>query len=852
MTDLRDQLQHTLGAAYALDRELGGGGMSRVFVAEESALGRQVVVKVLSPELTGGVNLDRFKREIQLAARLQHPHIVPLLAAGDVDGLPYFTMPLVEGESLGARLRRGELPVSEAVAILRDVAKALEYAHAKGIVHRDIKPDNVLLSGGSATVTDFGVAKAVSGATLGDGTLTGRGIALGTPAYMAPEQAAADPHTDHRADIYAFGVMAYEMLAGRSPFAGRSSQQMLTAHVTEVPLGIDRVRPAVPPALAELVMRCLEKRAADRPQSARELLVALDAVGTPTASTSASLGTARRQWVIGTAVGAVIVAGVAAVPAYRSLARPPIARRLVVAPLVDLTGDTAFATLGRIAADMITQGIQQTETIDVVSSSVVTVATGNEPGGSSTPSDLARRVHASTLVSGAVYKQGDSLRFQAQVTDVASGRLVQAVEGVMAPVSNPMVGVIALRDRLMGTVAISDAQRASSLGTGAPKFEAYREFAQGSERFVQRNYAAAAPFVERAIAIDSSFGAAYVTLAAAHVNLGHYANADTVIQAADRHRSEFSRADRLMLDYTHGILEHDRERALKAVQEWAARDSAPLSLYLVGLSANYLNRPRLAVNAFAHVRDTLFFTTGWSPYFTNYAASHHMLGEFKEELQVARRLEKLYTPFFASRIRALAGRGELTALNTLLDSLGRYSMDTVSTAGDYMVTAARELRAHGREAAADSILRRARVWFESRPPAERQRVSWRRSVANVLYELSAFDSARTIFTSLVGKDSTNLADRGRLGAIAAHLGDRPGADSIASALSRVRIPYTFGEQDYQRAVIAAASGDKAAAVQLLQAAIRAGTYFGLRFHTEREFQSLRGYEPFDAILRPSG
>jgi eukaryotic-like serine/threonine-protein kinase len=206
---LREHLQSALGSTYSLERELGGGGMSRVFVAEDSTLGRKVVVKVLAPELGGGVNLDRFKREISLAARLQHPHIVPLLTAGEVDGLPYFTMPFVEGESLRARVSAGELPVNDAIAILRDVAKALEYAHSKGVVHRDIKPDNVLLTGGSAAVTDFGVAKAVSESTQSGTTLTGIGVALGTPAYMAPEQAAADPTTDARADIYAFGAMAY-------------------------------------------------------------------------------------------------------------------------------------------------------------------------------------------------------------------------------------------------------------------------------------------------------------------------------------------------------------------------------------------------------------------------------------------------------------------------------------------------------------------------------------------------------------------------------------------------------------------------------------------------------------------
>ena len=280
--DLRDQLQHTLGASYTLDRELGGGGMSRVFMAEDTVLGRSVVVKVLPPEMASGVSIERFKREISLAARLQHPHIVPLLSAGETGGLPYFTMPFVEGESLRARLARGaEIPIKEAVRLLREVASALAYAHRKGVIHRDIKPENVLITEQHAVVTDFGVAKAISAATQADGDgLTAVGVALGTPAYMAPEQVAGDPATDHRADIYAFGVIAYELLAGRAPFTGRAAQALMAAHVLETPEPLNRRRSGIPEQLAALVMRCLEKSPDNRPQSAEHILRSLDDVPT--------------------------------------------------------------------------------------------------------------------------------------------------------------------------------------------------------------------------------------------------------------------------------------------------------------------------------------------------------------------------------------------------------------------------------------------------------------------------------------------------------------------------------------------------------------------------------------------
>ena len=288
--DLRAELQQHLGAAYTLGRELGGGGMSRVFLAEENRLGRTVVVKVLSPDLAQGLNADRFEREIKLAASLQQANIVPLLVAGDVGGLPYFTMPYVEGESLRTRLGRGPIPINEVVAILRDVTRALAYAHARGVVHRDIKPDNVLLSGGTAVVTDFGIAKAISASRTdagGGGTLTQLGTSLGTPAYMAPEQVAGDPGVDQRVDLYALGCMAYELITGQQPFANRTPQKMLAAHLTETATPVANIRPDCPPQLAALVTRLMAKEPSARPQTAAEILPVLDTGTTPSGASVA-------------------------------------------------------------------------------------------------------------------------------------------------------------------------------------------------------------------------------------------------------------------------------------------------------------------------------------------------------------------------------------------------------------------------------------------------------------------------------------------------------------------------------------------------------------------------------------
>jgi len=282
MDDLRTQLEQALSPTYTLERELGGGGMSRRYLAREVALDRWVVIKVLAPELLEGVSVERFRREILLAAQLQHPHVVPVLAAGDAGGIPWFAMPYVEGQSLRQRLAEGPLEIGEVISTLRDVARALAYAHARGIVHRDIKPGNVLLSSGSATVTDFGIAKAISAARKGEAvmgaTLTRVGTSIGTPTYMSPEQALGDPNIDHRADLYSFGVLAYELLTGHPPFQAEAPARMLAAHMGETPRDVREVRADCPAPLAELVMACLAKDPGERPSQAGNLARVLDSI----------------------------------------------------------------------------------------------------------------------------------------------------------------------------------------------------------------------------------------------------------------------------------------------------------------------------------------------------------------------------------------------------------------------------------------------------------------------------------------------------------------------------------------------------------------------------------------------
>ena len=310
MTDLLDRLKTALADRYTIEREIGAGGMATVYLAEDLKNKRKVAVKVLRPQLAATLGSERFLREIGITARLQHPHILRLIDSGEADGFLYYVMLYVKRQSLRDKLaKEGELPVTDAVHILRDVVDALASAHKLGVVHRDIKPDNVMLADRYAMVKDFGVAKAVSEATDRQ-QLTTAGVVLGTPAYMAPEQTVADPHIDHRADIYAVGTLAYEMLTGRPPFLGANPQAVMAAHVKETPVPVTSRRSTVPPKLAQLIAKCLEKSPADRWQTAEGLLPQLEALATPSggimpAETRPVRRVAARSKKVGVGVAAV-------------------------------------------------------------------------------------------------------------------------------------------------------------------------------------------------------------------------------------------------------------------------------------------------------------------------------------------------------------------------------------------------------------------------------------------------------------------------------------------------------------------------------------------------------------------
>ena len=433
MPSISDRLLSALGGSYTIERELTGGGMALVFVGEDHDLGRKVVIKILPPELAASVSAERFRREILTVARLQHPHIVPVLKAGDVDGLPYFVMPYVDGESIDVRLRRTRtLSVRETLGIMKDVARALAFAHAQGVVHRDIKPGNVLLAAGSATVTDFGVAKALSSARRsgekGAG-LTNTGMSLGTILYMAPEQAAGDPDIDGRADIYSLGITAYEMLAGTAPFAALGPRAMLTARLTLAPPPLSRIRKDVPAGLERLIARCLAIDPADRPQTAAELVEALEDPQTLSGSfaSSATRIARRGSRVTRAVVGALALVGAIVVSAgiyervhtgnssvlaesTANAAKPVDLGVIAVLPFVNLGADSSNGYLATGVTNAVAGKLMKTPGLRVLA-----------PG---RPRSVKRRsdttstanVAARLVLEGTVERVGDRLRVTARLS----------------------------------------------------------------------------------------------------------------------------------------------------------------------------------------------------------------------------------------------------------------------------------------------------------------------------------------------------------------------------------------------------------------------------------------------------
>ena len=587
--DLAGILQAALGSSYRIDRELGGGGMSRVFVAEEVALGRRVVVKVLPPELAADVDARRFRREVRLAARLQHPHIVPLLAAGEVEGLLYYTMPYVAGESLRERLTRERpLPVDEALRLAGDVADALHYAHGQGVAHRDVKPGNILLSGGHALVTDFGIAQALSGSEVsgetpasslsssvepGSGTgpdrLTATGLMVGTPQYMSPEQASGDG-VDGRSDIYSLGCVLYEMLAGEPPHAAATTRKALLQALHEPPPPLRNARPEVPLAVEQALARSLAPAPDARFQNAGEFAQAL---ATSRASTALPLRRWRSRGVVAVLLMLLAAMGATAggymVVRELGIGRPSTLlstgflqprERLLIA---DFRSRTPDSLLGLTVADAFRTDFARSSVVTTMSLTQVAEALERtrRPATARLDPALAREVAIrqgiKTILTGEVSTLGKGYLISAQLVASKNREVLVADRETAEDVTR----IIAAVDRLSKRLREHIGESLSSLRSEPPLDEVTTSSLEALWKYNQAMYAAHVKsdtrrtimLLEEAVALDTGFATAYRSLGAFLFLGGERERAVAAFNKALQHRDRLTSQER---DHTLALYYH--------------------------------------------------------------------------------------------------------------------------------------------------------------------------------------------------------------------------------------------------------------------------------------------------------
>ena len=878
MLDALEALRDSLAPHYDIERQIGAGGMARVFLAVEQHPHRRVAIKVIAPELSNRLLRERFIREVDLSSKLSHPHIVPIFSAGEAAGLFYYVMPYVEGESLRQRLlRERRLPLEAALHITRDVADALAFAHAQGIIHRDIKPENILLSGDHAIVADFGIARAISAA--GALTLTQTGQAIGSPGYMSPEQALGTGDLDARTDIYSLGCVLFEMLAGEPPVPSFGERLIRNWGALEASEGLRRVAGREARGVKHAISTALAPLPDERFPTAGEFAAALGGPAHRTSVPTRGVLAGRRGRRLTLAAGTLAAAAAAVVLAVRRPAAGLNDRRVVVAVIENHTGDPSLDNLGHMAADWVTQGLAQTGLVEVVPSMSVMTASRASEGHGSAHLDaaglraLGRETGAGTVVWGAYYRQGDSVRFQVQISAAKDGTVLRALDPVAGPLAQPLDAVEALRQRVMAALATLFDSRLSRWATTAsqpPNFQAYQEFIGGLDRFVQFDMRGAIAHFERAVAVDTTFRLPLIFAANAHMNVGEFAVADSLGHALERHAGRFAPLDRAYLAWVLATCRGDGPEALRAARAMANLAPGSEALYLVAEDAMALNRPREAVDALVGLGPDRGFTRGWWVYWSDLTSAWHLVGDHRRELQAA--LEGLRRfpdnpQILATQVRALAALGRVEEMRRgVAASMNLPPMEGWAAA-DVLLLAAVELRAHGHAAAADTMLAQARDWLAARPPAEAASEAHQVRVALVAYTAGRLVDAQREFERLAARggpgrsgsvggaavmgDAWDQMDYlGYVGAVAARQGNRDQALRVAQTLERVTRPYLFGRPTVWRARIAALLGERDGAVALLREAFAKGYPHAHALHTDLAFEALRDYPPYQELLRP--
>ena len=596
MTDLTDRLSTTLAGRYRLERELGRGGMATVFLAQDLKHPRRVAIKVLDPELTALLGPERFLREIEISARLQHPHILTLLDSGEARGLLYYVMSYVEGESLRERLaREQQLPVEEALRLAREVADALDYAHGAGVVHRDIKPENILLQAGHAVVADFGIARAVSAA--GGPQLTTTGTAVGTPAYMSPEQVMGSRDLDGRSDLYSLGCVLYEMLAGVPPFAGATAESLAHQHLSAPPPMVTSVRPSVPGATARAIARCLAKTPADRFGTAGEFAEALSApteVSVPKEPPRAGRGGLIA--VAATAATLVLALAVWKVaPSFLRGQPPDPAKKswILVAAFDGPAGDSLVVKATR---ELVTAALDQSEIVAAVPDDQIRVALENAGKPTSTRVDaalareLAYRSAVRAVIEGRVTRLGRRYSVALRLVDADSARVLFAVSDVARDEDDLIstVGRIAgkLRAGLGERRGAIEATRERSEGFETPSFEAFRRILRAGELIGSGENRAAITVARSALALDPDYAGAWVTVGVAFSNLSEPDSALEAFTQAHARPGKRSERDRLFDETVVAGLKGDLPGALASGERRIQLD--PLSPFAHSTHGVYL------------------------------------------------------------------------------------------------------------------------------------------------------------------------------------------------------------------------------------------------------------------------
>jgi TolB-like protein/tRNA A-37 threonylcarbamoyl transferase component Bud32/tetratricopeptide (TPR) repeat protein len=529
------QLTAALAGRYEILREAGAGGMATVYVARDLKHERQVAIKVLKPDLAATLGPERFLQEVRIAAQLQHPHILPVFDSGDANGTLWYAMPFVDGESLRDRLRTGApMSIGEVTRILREVASALAKAHDAGIVHRDIKPENILLSGGHALVADFGIAKAVTSAASSSSGLTSAGMSLGTPGYMAPEQVAADPKADHRVDLYSLGIVAWELVVGKAPFADLPPAQQLAAHVTTNPDPVRAKRQDCPPALEAVIQKCLAKAPEQRFQKAAELVDSLDRVSDPSGAHPPLVG-ARPPGVariLGLSTGVIFVAAAVLYGLFGGPSTPATATgpSLAVLPFENMQGDSATAYFSDGITEEIIGAVSRVPGLHVASRSVSFRHRGKDID----VQQVGRLIGVSHLLEGSVQRAGNRVRVNVRLTDARSGFNTWSER-----YDRELTDIFAVEDeiatKVAGALDVQLGARAVPSAGGTKNVQAHDAYLLGLKARNERSLRASADHFARAIALDPNYAAAHATLASVLVLFPEYGlvpRPDSALRAA--------------------------------------------------------------------------------------------------------------------------------------------------------------------------------------------------------------------------------------------------------------------------------------------------------------------------------